>query len=102
MEINEKEVYTTEEAQQYLKVSQSTVMRMIKNGLIQCAKVGSQYRILGKELLRIVSPQLEDKVGKLYNKGRRWVHDEHAPKANSQKIKTAAAPAPAGKERTEI
>ena len=84
MEINEKEVYTTEEAQRYLKVSQSTMMRMIKNGLIQCAKVGKQYRIMGKELLRLVSPKLEDQVGKLYTKGRRWVHDEPQPRPRSQ------------------
>lgn len=76
MQINEQDVYTIGEAQQYLKVSQSTMMRMIKKGLIQCAKVGKQYRILGKELLRLVSPKLEDKVGKIYSKGRRWVHSE--------------------------
>ena len=80
MEINEQEVYTTGEAQRYLKVSQSTMMRMVKSGLIQCAKVGKQYRFMGKELLRLVSPKLEDKVGKLYNQGRRWVHDEPQPK----------------------
>ena len=90
MEINEREVYTTEEAQQYLKVSQSTLMRMIKKGLIQCAKVGSQYRILGKELLRIVSPKLENQVGKLYNKGRRWLHedDEPEPQTGKEKVGT--------------
>lgn len=76
MHINEQEVYTTDEAKRYLKVSQSTMMRMIKSGLIHCAKVGKQYRIMGKELLRLVSPKLEDQVGILYNKGRRWVHDE--------------------------
>jgi hypothetical protein len=51
------------------------MMRMIKSGLIRCAKVGKQYRILGKELLRMVSPELEDKVGKIYTKGRNWVHE---------------------------
>jgi excisionase family DNA binding protein len=75
MEIRDFDVYTTEEAQSYLKVSNSTMMRMIKKGLIRAAKVGKQYRILGKELLRVVSPKLEDKVGKLYNKGRKWVHE---------------------------
>ncbi len=87
MQIQETEVYTTEEAQQYLKVSQSTLMRMIKSGLIQCAKVGKQYRIMGKELLRVVSPKLEDEVGKIYNKGRRWVHDEPAPQSKSSQSK---------------
>ena len=76
MEIRENEVYTPKEAQALLKVSPSTFARLIKSGLIQAAKVGKQYRILGKEILRIVSPELEDQVGKLYNKGRRWIHDE--------------------------
>jgi excisionase family DNA binding protein len=75
MEIKANEVYTTQETQQLLKVSASTTMRLIKKGIIRTAKVGKQYRIMGKELLRLVSPKLEDKVGKLYNKGRRWLHE---------------------------
>ena len=51
-------------------------MRLIKKGIIRAAKVGKQYRILGKELLRIVSPKLEDKIGKAYNKARHWTHDD--------------------------
>jgi len=75
MEIKSNEVYTTDEAQKFLKVSPSTTMRLIKKGIIRTAKIGKQYRIMGKELLRLVSPQLEDKVGKVYNKGRQWVHE---------------------------
>lgn len=75
MEIKANEIYTTQEAQQLLKVSPSTTMRLIKKGIIRTARVGRQYRILGKELLRLVSPELEDKVGKAYNKGRRWLHE---------------------------
>ena len=75
MEINPNEVYTTEEAQQLLKISPSTTMRLIKKGIIRTAKIGKQYRILGKELLRLLSPRLEDKVGKAYNKGRQWLHE---------------------------
>ena len=78
MEIKENEVYTHEETQALLKLSSSTVTRMIKKGLIQAAKVGKQYRIMGKELLRVVSPKLEDKVGKAYNKARNWVHEDLA------------------------
>lgn len=74
MEIKENEVYTHQETQALLKVSSSTVTRMIKKGLMRAAKVGKQYRILGKELIRLVSPELEDKAGKLYNKARKWVH----------------------------
>ena len=75
MEIKENEVYTLQETQKLLKVSPSTSIRLIKKGIIRAAKVGKQYRILGKELLRLLSPKLEDKVGKLYNKGRRWLHE---------------------------
>ena len=75
MEINENEIYTSSDVQKILKISQSTAMRMLKKGLIRGAKVGKQYRIMGKELLRLVSPQLEDKAGKLYNKARSWVHE---------------------------
>jgi len=76
MEIKPNEVYTTQEAQQLLKVSPSTTMRLIKKGIIRTAKVGKQYRILGKELLRVVSPVLEDKVGRVYNKTRGWLHKD--------------------------
>ena len=76
MEIQENGVYTTKEAEQLLKISSSTMMRLIKKGLINAAKVGKQYRILGKELLRLLSPSLEDKVGKMYNKGRHWLHED--------------------------
>lgn len=80
MEIKEHEIYTPRETRAILKVSQSTVTRMIKKGLIRAAKVGKQYRIMGKELLRVVSPALEDKVGKIYSKGRAWVHSGDEPK----------------------
>jgi excisionase family DNA binding protein len=75
VEIKENEVYTVQEVQKLLKLSPSTTMRLLKKNVIRAAKVGKQYRILGKELLRLVSPKLEDKVGKLYNKGRHWVHE---------------------------
>lgn len=29
-----------------------------------------------KELLRLVSPEIEDKVGKVYSKARNWVHKD--------------------------
>ncbi|MFH1664882.1 MAG: helix-turn-helix domain-containing protein [Candidatus Omnitrophota bacterium] len=75
MEINENSVYTSKETEEILKISSSTMQRLIKKGIIRSAKVGKQYRILGKEILRLVSPKLEDKVGKAYNKARNWVHD---------------------------
>ena len=65
-EIKENAVYTTYETQKLLKVSNSTIKRMLKKGLIKANKVGGQYRILGKEILRIVSPEVEKKAIKSY------------------------------------
>ncbi len=76
MEINENEIYTASDVQKILKLSESTTMRFLKQGLIKAAKVGKQYRVMGKELFRLVSPKLEDKAGIMYNKARRWIHDE--------------------------
>jgi excisionase family DNA binding protein len=76
MQINENSVYTVKETEKILKISTSTMMRLIKKGLIRTAKVGKQYRILGKEILRLVSPSIEDKVGKVYNKARNWAHKD--------------------------
>ena len=73
--IQENSVYTLKESQELLKISSSTMMRMVKGGLIRAAKVGKQYRIMGKELLRVLSPEIEDKVGKAYNKARNWIHE---------------------------
>lgn len=84
MELNENEIYTPEEAKQILKVSSSTMTRLIKRGFIRAAKVGKQYRIMGKELLRMVSPELEDKVGKIYNKGRQWLHSDEPKKVTNE------------------
>jgi excisionase family DNA binding protein len=58
-EINPNEVYTTRETQELLKISPSTMKRMLKRGLIRANKIGGQYRILGKELLRALSPSME-------------------------------------------
>lgn len=67
-EIKPHSVYTTEEAQKFLKISESTIKRLLKKGLIRANKVGGQYRILGKELFRLVSPGLEKKVIRSYLK----------------------------------
>jgi len=67
-EIYDDEVYTTEEAGTLLKVSNSTMKRLLKKGLIRANKVGKQYRILGHELLRLISPSLDEKTTNLYQK----------------------------------
>ncbi len=58
-EIKPNTIYTTAETQKILKISSSTIKRLLKRGLINANKVGGQYRILGKEILRLVSPEVE-------------------------------------------
>ena len=65
-EINPNEVYTTAETEKLLKISTSTMKRLLKKGLIRANKIGGQYRILGKEILRVISPELEKKAVKGY------------------------------------
>lgn len=65
-EIKSNAVYTTIETQELLKISNSTIKRLLKKGLIKANKVGGQYRILGKEILRLVSPEAEKKAVKSY------------------------------------
>ncbi len=72
-EIKENAVYTTSETQELLKISNSTVKRLLKKGLIRANKIGGQYRIMGKELLRILSPDLEKEAEKSYLKVKKKV-----------------------------
>ncbi len=67
-EIKPNGVYTTSETQELLKISSSTMKRLLKKGLIKANKVGGNYRILGKEILRMVSPEVEKKAVKSYLK----------------------------------
>ncbi len=67
-EIKPNEIYTTEEARDFLKISESTIKRMLKGGILKAYKVGGQYRIWGSEILNLVSPQVESKVYGVYKK----------------------------------
>ncbi len=69
-EISPKKVYTTEETRDFLKISESTIKRLLKKGIINAYKVGGQYRIWGSEILRLISPKVESKVYKIYDKAR--------------------------------
>ena len=66
-EIKPNEVYTSREIRDLLKISESTFKRLIKKGIISANKVGAQYRVLGKEILRLVSPKVEKKAVKIYH-----------------------------------
>lgn len=75
-EIKPNTIYTTYETQQLLKVSKSTMKRLLKKGMIRANKLGRQYRILGKEILRLVSPEAEKKAALSYLKLKERVVDK--------------------------
>ncbi len=68
MKIEPNEVYTPIEAEVLLKVSKSTIKRMLKSGLLRANKIGKQYRIMGHELLKMLSPEIDKKATDLYQK----------------------------------
>ena len=67
-EIKPNQVYTTEEARNFLKISTSTAKRWLKRGILRANKIGGRYRIWGRELLRLVSPEVEEKAVGYYRK----------------------------------
>jgi len=62
--------FITQEAQTFLKISKSTIKRLLKKGIIKAYKVGGQYRIWGSEILKLVSPEFESRVYKVYKRVR--------------------------------
>ena len=66
VKVNKSEVYTTEEAQDFLKISNSTMKRYLKKEILRANKIGGRYKILGKEILRVVSPRVENKTKRIY------------------------------------
>lgn len=78
--IEPNEVYTPLETEKLLKISKSTVKRLLKKGLLRANKIGGQYRILGHELLRMLSPEVDKQATERYqqvktktrNKVRDW------------------------------
>ncbi len=67
-EIKPGKIYTPKEARDFLKISESTMKRMLKSGIIKAYKVSGQYRIWGREILRLVSPETVRKGEKVYLK----------------------------------
>ena len=65
-EIKPNQIYTPKETRDFLKISESTMKRMLKNGIIKAYKVSGQYRIWGHEILKLLSPRLDVKVYKIY------------------------------------
>lgn len=75
-EVKPNSIYTTNETEEILKISNSTIKRLLKKGVIKANKVGGQYRILGKEILRLVSPKTERKAVNIYQKIKRKAKDK--------------------------
>ena len=67
-EINPNEVYTPTETEKLLKVSKSTVKRLIKTGLLRANKIGKQHRIMGHNLLKMLSTDLDKSATDVYQK----------------------------------
>jgi len=68
MVVIENEVYTPQETLTILKISDSTFRRLIRKGVLKAAKIGGQYRILGKHILQLLNPSLPGKVKSAYKK----------------------------------
>jgi excisionase family DNA binding protein len=56
--IEKDEVFTTEEAIQYLKISKPTFLKYIRLGRIKAIKAGKGWRVLQSELIRFLKGEL--------------------------------------------
>ncbi len=54
MEINKDKLYTANEVAEILRVSVATIYRQIDYMEIKTVKVGKQYRILGREIIKYI------------------------------------------------
>lgn len=66
--VDEHKVYTPQEVISILKISDSTFRRLIRKGILNAAKIGGQYRILGRHILILFNPKLPGKVKRVYRK----------------------------------
>ena len=56
LEISPNTYYTADEAATMLRVSKRCVRDMLENGLARGVKIGRNWRILGRDLLQLPSP----------------------------------------------
>ncbi len=54
---NPNMIYTPEEAARKLRVSPQTIRRLCRSGELRCRKVGKQWRIAAKDLMRYYDPE---------------------------------------------
>jgi excisionase family DNA binding protein len=62
VKIEDNAVYTPSEVREILKISDSTFKRLVRDKKILTAKIGGQHRILGKEILRLLTPKTNKKA----------------------------------------
>jgi len=75
-ELKPNSVYTTNETKEILKISDSTIKRFLKKGILRANKIGGQYRILGKEILKLISPKTERKTVRIYQKIKKRIKNK--------------------------
>jgi len=64
--IEPDKIYNTAETMNFLRISKSTIKRWLKSGIIRANKIGGRYKILGSEILRLISPALEKDTRQAY------------------------------------
>ncbi len=64
--IKPDKIYNTAETMNFLRISKSTIKRWLKSGIIRANKIGGRYKILGSEILRLISPALEKDTRQAY------------------------------------
>lgn len=73
VEIKERAVYSLSEAAELLKVSRSTVLKLVQKKKLPAARIGKQYRILGYYILDYVLSQTAPKAkAKAFQADREW------------------------------
>ena len=53
IQLEERTIYTTQEAAKILKLNPVTVERQIRRGELKAIKLGKEYRLLGRDLLAL-------------------------------------------------
>ncbi len=57
--MDDEKLYTSAEIQLFLRVSSSTLRRLVRRGELPARRVGRQYRFLGSEVMRALAPKVE-------------------------------------------
>ncbi len=63
MQEEQREYYTTDELAKLLRVSRTTILRYIDDGLIKAIRIGRTVRIPASEVRRLTSPTSEETSG---------------------------------------